>query len=206
MSVGTLYHSNWTRSCRVYWLILELHLDVEIKEIALEKGETRTAEYLKLNPAGKVPAFVDKDVTLFASSAICFYLLDKYDRNFKFGGAPGTPQRANVYKWGSYVSSSVDDVVVPIFLHKVLFPEQIRNRKIVEDNTIKFEQELAPVLRTAIKSTKYFGGDEFSAVDTLSGYILGLALKAGILDKFPDLKQYTQLISERAFYKKLHSS
>lgn len=77
MTVGTLYFSPNTRSVRVYWLILELKIDVEIKEVNLNRGENRNPEYLKINPAGKVPSFVDNDVSLFETSAICLYLVSK---------------------------------------------------------------------------------------------------------------------------------
>lgn len=75
MPVGTLFYSPHTRSIRVYWLILELGLDVELKIVDLNKGENRSSEYLKLNPAGKVPSFVDDNVSLFESTAICLYLV-----------------------------------------------------------------------------------------------------------------------------------
>lgn len=200
MSIGTLYHSYGSRSSRVYRMILELQLDVEVKSISLSKGEGRNPEYLKINPVGKVPSYIDKDVSLFESVAICFYLLDKYDNNFKFGGAPGSPQRANVYKWASYVSSSVDDIVIPLYLHKIGFVPQIRNKRIVEENTFKFERDIAPVLKFGLKGQKYFGGDEFSAVDVIVGYILGISNRAGILDKYPDLKEYAERVSQRDHY------
>lgn len=72
----------------------------------------------------------------------------------------GTPQRANLYKWCSFVSSSVDDIVIPLNLHKVRFSPQIRNTKLVEENNLKFEQQLAPVLVTGVKNQPYFGGQE----------------------------------------------
>ncbi len=70
-----LYNANWSPNClRVRAVIFELGADVEIVDVDVFGGATRTPEYLAINPNGKVPAFVDDDLDLFESRAINAYL------------------------------------------------------------------------------------------------------------------------------------
>jgi glutathione S-transferase len=70
-----LYNANFSPNClRVRAVIFELDADVEIVEVDVFGGDTKKAEYLAINPNGKVPAFVDGDLFLFESRAINAYL------------------------------------------------------------------------------------------------------------------------------------
>jgi len=70
-----LYNANFSPNClRVRAVIFELGADVEIIDVDVFNGGTRTPEYLAMNPNGKVPAFVDGDLALFESRAINAYL------------------------------------------------------------------------------------------------------------------------------------
>jgi glutathione S-transferase len=46
-------------------VLLELGVQCEILPIDLMKGEQRTAEFLGLNPNGRVPVLIDDDLTLW---------------------------------------------------------------------------------------------------------------------------------------------
>jgi glutathione S-transferase len=64
------------------WLVLE-HKEIPYtaKRLSFDKEENRSAEFLKINPRGKVPAIVDDDFALYESNAICEYLEEKYPNN-----------------------------------------------------------------------------------------------------------------------------
>ena len=76
-------------------------------------GENRSADYLALNPMGKVPALVDGDVQLWESNAINWYLAEK------FPGAgllpAGLGERAAVQRWMFFQAGHVSPVAFPIF-------------------------------------------------------------------------------------------
>ena len=60
---------------KVKWVADRLHLPYDWVEVDTLKGETRTAGFLKLNPAGQVPTVVfDDGRTLAQSNAILRYL------------------------------------------------------------------------------------------------------------------------------------
>jgi glutathione S-transferase len=67
-----------SRSIRVRWTLQELGVDFEAVTVNLLAGEHRAQEFLKINPAGKLPVLVDGDVILTESIAIVLYLAEKY--------------------------------------------------------------------------------------------------------------------------------
>ena len=73
-----LYEFGPTRSIRVRWTLQELGLAFESVRINLLAGEHRRPEFLKINPAGKIPVLVDDAVVLTESVAIVLYLSEKY--------------------------------------------------------------------------------------------------------------------------------
>ena len=77
-----------TRSIRVRWVLQEMQLDFESILVNLPAREHRASEFLKLNPAAKVPVLVDGDLVLIESVAIVLYLADKYpEKGFTPAGA-----------------------------------------------------------------------------------------------------------------------
>jgi len=60
----------------VLWALREFGFPYELVRLDPFKGETRTEEFLKLNPASKVPVLVMGDKVLTESIAIMEYLND----------------------------------------------------------------------------------------------------------------------------------
>ena len=72
-----LYGFGPTRSLRALWGLKELDSDFEFVPVNLAAGEHRRPDFLRLNPAGKVPVLVDGDLVLTESAAIVMYLAVK---------------------------------------------------------------------------------------------------------------------------------
>src|SRR5438034_11228483 len=73
-----LYEFGPTRSIRARWTLQELGVEFEPITVNLVAGEHRRPEFLKINPAGKLPVLVDGDLVLTESVAIVLYLAEKY--------------------------------------------------------------------------------------------------------------------------------
>src|ERR1700752_4070286 len=92
-----LYEFGPTRSIRVRWTLQELGVDFEPIRVNLLAGEHQRPEFLKINPAGKIPVLVDGDLVLTESVAIVLYLADKYSHK---GLIPSDlKERAQVNRW-----------------------------------------------------------------------------------------------------------
>jgi glutathione S-transferase len=71
------YHPLSSNSRRALLTAHQLGLDLELAAVDLSKGEHKTADYLHMNPNGRVPLLVDAAFHLWESHAIMQYLADK---------------------------------------------------------------------------------------------------------------------------------
>ncbi len=51
-------------------------VEYELQFVDRESNSQKSAEYLKLNPAGRIPTLIDGSLTLFESPAICIHLCE----------------------------------------------------------------------------------------------------------------------------------
>ena len=65
-------------SQKVRVVLAEKELEYETTFVDLRAGEQKTAEFLKLNPYGRVPVLIDEDVVVYDSTIINEYLEDEY--------------------------------------------------------------------------------------------------------------------------------
>ncbi|MBV1902969.1 MAG: glutathione S-transferase N-terminal domain-containing protein, partial [Marinosulfonomonas sp.] len=73
-----LYNANFSpNALRVRAVALELGIDLEVIEVDLRAGGTKTDEFLAMNPNGKIPVLQDGDFVLWESRAINSYLASK---------------------------------------------------------------------------------------------------------------------------------
>src|SRR5438132_2779362 len=101
-----LYEFAPTRSIRARWTLQELGVDFESVVINLVAGDHRRPEFLKINPAGRVPVLVDDDLVLTESVAIVLYLAEKYPHK---GLMPAAMQRrAQLYRWLLFVATELE--------------------------------------------------------------------------------------------------
>ncbi|MEM7491387.1 MAG: glutathione S-transferase [Pseudomonadota bacterium] len=90
-----LHHVPQSRSDRVLWLLRELGLDVEVRVWPFDRA-LRSAEFLALNPAGRVPALEIDGRSLWETGAIVELLCEREGR---LGRALGDAERADWLIW-----------------------------------------------------------------------------------------------------------
>jgi glutathione S-transferase len=79
-------------------LLEDLGETFELVYVDRNAGAHKAPGYLKLNPNGKIPVYVDGGLVLYETAAICLHLVDTHPQA---GLAPaiGTPERAHFTKW-----------------------------------------------------------------------------------------------------------
>ena len=119
-----LYGFGPTRSLRALWGLKELDADFEFIPVNLLTGEHKQPDFLRLNPAGKVPVLVDGDIVIPELAAIVLYLADKYPEK-RFLPA-SVEERARVYRWVMFAVTELEQPLWRISKHTALYPEDKR--------------------------------------------------------------------------------
>lgn len=101
-----LYYSPGTASSIVHWLLIELGVEHELRLVDLADGEHKRADYLRLNPAGVVPALSIDDEPLFEAAALMLQLADLHPEA-DLCPAIATPERARYYQWTLHLANSL---------------------------------------------------------------------------------------------------
>src|SRR5258708_20072086 len=104
----TLWEVETSRTIRPHWAMHELGLSYKTKPIGPRTGETKTAEYTKLNPRQKVPLLQDGDFCIGESAAIVAYLSRMYSTPER-SLIPETPyEYAAWLEWCFFVVAALD--------------------------------------------------------------------------------------------------
>ena len=107
----TLYHSPQSRSTAALTLLEELGADYELHVLDQKKGEQRKAEYLAVNPMGKVPAIRHGEAVVTEQVAVFLYLADLY-ADAGLAPAIGDPLRGPYLRWIVFYGSSFEPAIV----------------------------------------------------------------------------------------------
>lgn len=100
-------------SARSAFALYEAKVPFTAHPLDTPSGENRTADYLALNPMGKVPALIDGDLQLWESNAINWYLAEKHPGAGLLPVSPGA--RAAVQRWMFFQAGHVSPAAFPIF-------------------------------------------------------------------------------------------
>ena len=107
----TLFYAPQSRATGALALMEELGVPYDLHVLNLKTNEQRGAEYLAVNPMGKVPAVLHDGALVTEQPAVYMYLADLYpEKNL----APriGDPLRGPYLRWMVYYGSSFEPAVV----------------------------------------------------------------------------------------------
>lgn len=140
-----------------------LNLKYEYARVKLREGEQRSLEFLKVNPAGKVPAINDQGFCLFESGAIIKYLAERENSPVY---PKGLKERAVVEQWIDFINLHVSLGVSKVTYNRLF--AKMRGEP-VDEQSIKdglaFLSRSLPVVDQAIGSNKFFLGKQISLID-----------------------------------------
>ncbi len=190
-----LYNYPKTRGVRVTWMLEELEAEYEFKLVPFGENGFASEDYVKINPAGKVPALRDGDLLLTESAAIVTYLGDKFPAR-QLVPAPGTAARARYDQWCYFVLAELEQPLWTKGKHSFVFPPEKRVPAILETAEWEFQKALN-ILSQGLGDNKYILGAEFSAADILIGQTLLWASVANQPVDFQNIKDYTDLVLGR---------
>ena len=194
-----LYGYKNGRTLRALWVLEEARVPYEYVEIDLFKGEAHTPEFLKINPAGKLPVLIDGEQTITESAAICLHIGEKYPESQLLPPA-GTAARTECYRWISFVLTEIDSALWTIAKHRFALPKEKRVDAILD--TAAWEYGVAAkILAAAVSQRDYLTG-AFSVADILAGHTLLWARSARLNVESAALDNYLHRLESREALKR----
>lgn len=128
----------------------------------MQKEETKSAEYLRLNPMGKVPVLDDDGFILSENAAVLTYLADKYPQA-RLAGGGDIKKRAVVDHWLGFINSEVHPAFKPLFGATAYLDDKAVVEK-TQANARTQLRKLFEIIDAQLGKTDYIAGER-SVVD-----------------------------------------
>jgi glutathione S-transferase len=188
MTDSLVFYTNpRSRGRIVRWMLEEVGAPYRAEVI--EYGPAmKSAEYLAINPMGKVPAIVHNGRVVTEAAAICAYLADAFPAA---GLAPSVSARDQYYRWLFYFSGAVEAAVSNRSLGFNVPPDKESMIGYGKFSTVM------DVIEKAVTSSPYIAGDTFSAADVYCGSHIGWGLQFESFERRAAFEDYWARVSER---------
>ena len=198
MKMIDLYTSNTPNGYKVSIMLEELKLPYNVIAVDLVKKEQKKAEYLKLNPNGRIPIIVDrenKNFVVFESGAILIYLAEKTGQLL-----PEQPEkRSVVLQWLMFQMGGIGPMQGQAHVFYRYAPEKIEyaiNR--YQKETLRLYQ----VLDDQLKNKEYLT-DDFSIADIATWPWVRRHQWAGVeIEKLYNLRRWVENLENRRAFQK----
>lgn len=155
-----IYGAARSRGLRTLWMVGELGLEYEHLDYAPRSPQTRTPEYLALNPNGAVPTIDDDGFVLSESMAINLYLAKKHGKLYPNDAR----SEARAWQWSFWETDRLDRQMTLYANNAFALPEPQRDPAVARAAW----EEIAPalgVLEIALGQSRWLAGDEFTVAD-----------------------------------------
>lgn len=183
MSDLVFYTNPMSRGRIVRWMLEEVGQPYETRVLAWETGDAKGADYLAVNPMGKVPAVVHDGVVVTECAAICAYLADVFPQA---GLAPPahSPLRGPYYRWLFFGAGPIEQAVAVRSLSVEPSAEQ--------SVSLGFGSmaDVVAAIEGAVKDRLYLVGDSFTAADLYLASHLSWGMNFGTIEKRPAFETY----------------
>ena len=159
----TLYYYPGNASTVVRFLLHEMSLPYQLQLVDRKANFQKSEQYLKLNPAGRIPTLIDGELVLFESPAICMYLCEQ-NMEKDLIPASGSHDRALFYQWLSFLNNTLQAELMIYY-----YPQRHTNSKQAIASIISAQEERIAesllIIDQQLHGRKYLLGDSITACD-----------------------------------------
>jgi len=197
-----LWHCNGARSLRAVWALEEMGLDYEL-EVLPFPPRIFQRDYLQENVLGTVPFLRDGEVTMTESSAICQYLVDRYQQ-WDYGLKPDHSQYGDYLNWLHHSDATLTFPQTITMRYYYLEPSETKQE--VADDYAKWFIARLRRLDAHLENNDYLVDDRFTVADIAVGYALYLAATLRLDERFtPQTRAYLERLRARPAFQKADS-
>jgi len=190
-----LYTNPMSRGRIARWMLEEVGQTYRTE--LLEYGTSmKSAEYLSVNPMGKVPAVAHRGMVVTEAAAICAYLADAFPQA-QLAPPHGHPLRGLYYRWMFFAAGPLETAITANSLG-LLAPAD----KAAMVGYGSFDQAVDALEVAVTSGGPYLLGTQFTAADVYVGsqVLWGLMLKT--LPERPAFVEYGQRLRAREAYQR----
>ncbi|WP_448660260.1 glutathione S-transferase family protein [Sphingomonas sp. CJ99] len=183
----TLYTNPQSRGRIARWALEEVGAPYDV--VVLDYGTTmKGADYLAINPMGKVPALVHRGRVVTECAAICAYLADAFPAAAL---GPSDDERADYWRWLFYAAGPAEAAITnryakfePTAEQGLMFGYGSYDR-------------MVEVLAAAVGANDYIAGNRFTLADVYVGSQVGWGIQFGTLPRHDAFVAYWDRLRER---------
>jgi glutathione S-transferase len=183
-----VYHAPSSRSTGVLILLEELGADVELRLLDMKAGEQRGADYLAVNPMGKVPALRHGDALVTEQPAVYMYLAELFPQR-GLAPLPGDALRGPYLRWMAFYGSSFEPAIVDRALK--------RDSGAASMSPYGDFDTMLGTVRQQLTAGPHMLGERFSVADVLWGTALGWMLEFKLVPDEPVFTRYVAAFNAR---------
>ena len=152
---------------KVLWCLHEFDLAHERIDAGMAFGRNTEAEYLAMNPNGRVPTLVEGDFVLWESNSVMRYLAMAHRPDSPV--YPKAPQtRAGVDRWLDWTLSTLQPVDRPVFWALVRTPPAQRDMVAIQKDA-DAEAVQWRIVDAHLATRRFIEGDDFTIADIALG-------------------------------------
>lgn len=187
MAELVFYTNPMSRGRIVRWMLEEVGTPYETVLLAYG-APMKAADYLGVNPMGKVPALRHGDIVVTETPAILAWLADAFP---EAGLAPPLGERGAYYRWLFFGAGCVEPAVTMKGLG-IEPPADAAGRL----GYGSFERVLG-TLEGALAAGPYVAGERFTAADVYIASQITFGLMFGTMDERPAFRAYLERVQSR---------
>lgn len=181
-------------------MLEETGLPYEVHRVDIMKGESKTPEFLSLNPNGKIPAIIDPDgpdgkpLGLFESGAILMYLAEKTGKFLPADAA----RRWETVQWVFFQMAAIGPMFGQVgYFHK--FDGRTLEDKRPLERYVTESKRLLGVLDERLENRQWIMGDDYTIADISTlGWVRNLIgfYEAGELVEFSTFRNVSRWLEQ----------
>ncbi|MEH2477392.1 glutathione S-transferase [Nitrobacteraceae bacterium AZCC 2146] len=182
---------------KVLWCCRELDVAYERIDAGMQYGRNSDADYLAMNPNGRVPTLVDRDFALWESNAIMRYIALTHGQGSTL--YPANPRiRAGMERWLDWTLSTLQPVERPLFWGLVRTPPAERDMALMQQAADTAAEQWR-IIDRQLDGRDYLEGQHLSLADIAVGAYARRWLGVEGVSKpaLPHLQRWFELISAR---------
>ncbi|MGR5063256.1 glutathione S-transferase family protein [Photobacterium sp. DNB22_13_2] len=158
-----LYYYPNNASLAPHFLLHHMGLSYKLLLVDKKANSQKSPEYLKLNPAGRIPTLIDNGMVLFESPAICIHLCEQHPE-YDLIPKLGSNDRPLFFQWLTYLNNTLQaELMVRYYPHRHTNDEStIANVVAAQDDRIA---DALAVIDKQLAGKTYLLGEKITACD-----------------------------------------